>query len=220
MLILIYIIFIILILVEVKRNILSNINSINIDNIYDIAKTGDLILFKWHSLNIVREFASYFSHVGMVIEIKNKKYILETHLKGDTKVFGNFPGGVNIYNLKHRIMNYEGFNYIIPIQNNLITKDKKKLLMKKLIDYFKIPFNDNYANYYTFYCVPKIICDVCIDDKIINNMFCSQFMANILKDLDILDRKFSTLCISPESLLYLKNKNGFKIYSDINYIYK
>ena len=88
----------------------------------------------------------------MIFEHQNKKYILETHLKGDTDHMGYYDkGGVNIYELRNRINMYEGYNFFLKLNDNNRIFD----LHKKIPIYKNISFNDKYKKHFLEYCLPK-----------------------------------------------------------------
>jgi len=206
-------------------NIVKDLKDINL-------QTGDLVLFRWHTVDILHDIISPFTHVGMVISLNNKKYILETHLKGDTKHMGNEAGGVHLYDLQKRIEMYEGDNFILKIKDNLINDTNSQTLYNNFDLYSKIPFYDNYRGHYKNYCLPKMACDKCFAYYERKGMFCSEFVGFLLQELKILDKKHPIDCLTPSSFLYLNignntnntnNTNGTNyglIYTDIYKIYK
>lgn len=203
----------------IKRTAITNITSIKLkngekDDINDIeAETGDLILFRWHTVDVLHELFSSFTHVGMIIEINSKKYILETHLKGDTIHMGYKSGGVHIYDLEERINMYEGDNYILKINRDLINKSNEKILYDNLQDYLLIPFQDEYRDHYTNVCIPNMFCDGCVKSTK-KGMFCSEFIGFLLRELGILNEKVNTNCLTPSSFIDMKiidTKNDRKI---------
>lgn len=201
-------------------------------------QTGDLVLFRWHTVDILHDIISPFTHVGIVIILNNKKYILETHLKGDTKHMGNEAGGVHLYELQKRIDMYDGDNFILKIKDNLINDTNSQTLYNNFSLYSKIPFHDNYTGHYKNYCLPKMACDKCFAYYERKGMFCSEFVGFLLQELKILDKKHPIDCLTPSSFLYLNigndtnntnntnntndtnSANNGLIYTDIYKIYK
>lgn len=195
-----------------------NFRNINVSDLYSKATTGDLLLFRWHSVNLIQNFVSFFTHVGIVVEIENKKYILETHLKGDTAHMGVTDGGVHLYDLKERINMYNGYNFLLQLKEKYRNKNYEQIIKKNLNNYLKLPFFDNYKSYYMRQCFPRKICNTCFSqappDTEMN--YCSQFVGIVLKDLGVLDKNTNVNCISPYDFIFIKN-NGDKLYEDVIY---
>lgn len=159
---------------------------------------GDLILFRWNKVGILHDILSPFTHVGIVINGE----ILETHLKGDTE---SYRGGVHLYNLKERIKNYKGYNFILKKRIPL-TKFQTNKIMSNLEEYKKIPFHDEYEKHFKNVCVPKKICKSCFKEHIEKqSMFCSEFVGYILKEIGELPKDFNIQCLTPSSFLNLEN---------------
>lgn len=194
-----------------KINVIKNVKDVNL-------QTGDLVLFRWHTVDILHDILSPFTHVGMVISLNNKKYILETHLKGDTKHMGHETGGVHLYELQKRIDMYEGDNFILKIKDNLINDDNFQTLYNNFSLYSKIPFHDNYTGHFKNYCLPKMACDKCFAYYKRKGMFCSEFIGFLLQELKILDKKHPIDCLTPSSFLYLDIGNDTNNINNINYI--
>lgn len=213
----ILILILLILIISVKTYHLNNIEEIDLDNI-DL-QTGDLILFKWHTVDYLHELFSSFTHVGMVVIINNEKYILETHLKGDTIHMGYKSGGVHLYNLKRRINMYQGHNYILKINDDLINEDNSYTLQNNLNNYLLIPFHDEYRDYYKSVCIPNIICNNCFNYHK-KGMFCSEFIGFLLQELGILDQSFNINCLTPSSFNNLYNNTQIPIYNTIYKIIK
>lgn len=213
-----YWIFLILLILYIVFQPRLNFKDSTISEIYTLAKTGDILLFRWNTVDLVHNFVSFFTHVGIVVEIDNQKYILETHLKGDTKHMGNPNGGVHLYDLKDRIEMYNGHNFLLPLKDKFKSPNYNKIIKDNLDKYLKLQFFDNYKKYYMHQCLPRKICKTCFaqsspDTKYI---YCSQFVGMILKDLGLLDKKMDINCISPYDFIFMKNKKE-RIFQDIIY---
>lgn len=195
-----------------------NFKSTTTSEIYKLAKTGDILLFRWNKVDLVHNFVSFFTHVGIVVEIDNEKYILETHLKGDTKHMGNPNGGVHLYDFKDRINMYNGHNFLLPIKEKLKNSNHNKIIKDNLDKYLKLPFFDNYKKYYIHQCLPRKFCKTCFSESAPDTSFvyCSQFVGMILKDLGLIDKNMNINCISPYDFIFIKN-NKENIYQDIIY---
>lgn len=186
--------------------------------IYTLAKTGDLLLFRWHSVDLFHNIISFFTHVGIVVEIDNRKYILETHLKGDTKHMGNSNGGAHLYDFKDRINMYNGHNFLLPLEEKFRKSFHAEIIKNNLNKYLKLPFFDNYKKYYIQQCLPRKLCKTCFSKPPpdTTQTYCSQFVGMILKDLAILDKNTDVNCISPYDLIFIKNKKE-KVFQDVIY---
>jgi len=212
-----YIIFILLCILSIiflknyfMKNQINALQTYNLQKAYNFAEQGDLILFQWYKINPLQESVSPFTHVGIVIDINKKKYILETHLKGDTKHMGYKDAeGVNIYDFKKRIKMYKGKNYLLK-KNPMYKMD----IMQKLTEYINIPFYKEYKQHFVGYCIPKKICNSCLSDKIMNSMFCSQFIGYILQEQGVLDKSTNIDCLTPMDFLSLTNSHG-RIYTKL-----
>ena len=192
--------------------------NITVSDVSKIAKTGDILLFRWNSVDIIHNMLSFFTHVGIIVEIDNIKYVLETHLKGDTKHMGNPNGGVNIYKLEDRINMYNGHNFLLRLNNHLVQPYHTQIIKQNIQTYMNIPFFENYKHYYIKQCLPRKFCHTCFTHNSTpdNVMYCSQFVGHILKDLLLLDPNKNIDCISPYDFIFLKHNNS-KIFQDTIY---
>ena len=213
----IYIILIIIILLYIynytHKKELYNMKECNIDKIYDNIKTGDIILFRRDKLDIFSSMISLFTHVGIIVVFNNKKYILETHNKNDTKYMGYETIGVNLYDIKERIMNYKGNCYIVPINN--ISSLQQNLLINNIAKYKNIKFDNNFKQHIMTYCILKKICNTCINKTTKKNMFCSEFITFILIDLGIISNNIEKSCITPNNILNLTDINNKLLFKSI-----
>lgn len=210
--IIIYIIYIIL----NTLHILYFTQKLNIDNVYNLADTGDLIFFRWKEVSPYHEILSSFTHIGVVIVDNGEKYIVETHLEGDTSNIGVFSGGIHIYPLILRLKNYDGHLFLSKLNINDKPNINTKLFLKNIEQYKKtIPFHNDYRNYFKKNCIKNRLCKNCfsIEEKV--GMFCSEFIAFCLKELDIVDKDFEHRCIIPVDFRYIKNKNGENLYKNL-----
>lgn len=181
---------------------------VRLDQVYNESKTGDIIYFRWHTVDAQHDLVSKFTHVGLIVEKDNEKFILETHKKGDTVHMGVESGGVHMYPMKKRIEMYEGLNFF--------AKNKRSpTLPNKLEEYMKIPFYDDYTGHFTRTCLIKSLCEKCIDDdRKKKGMFCSEFVGYLLKEMGMLEQTRDLYCLSPESFETLKDANGEFIYGE------
>lgn len=201
---------------------------INLDDAYDSVETGDLICFRWKEVALEHEFISPFTHIGMVIvktnPITNKleKYIIETHLAGDTSDIGIYKGGINIYPLKLRINKYDGNIFLAKL-------DKSNRPRIENVNYFlsntnkykeSLPFHDDYKGYFKNNCLKKRIstklnCPKCFDIEEKNGLFCSEFVGFCLKELGILDSDFEHNCLVPGDFRFIKDSNNNILYKEL-----
>lgn len=209
-----WIIFLLVIIYILSQHRLTFTN-ITISDVSNIAKTGDILLFRWNSVDIIHNMLSFFTHIGIIVEIDNIKYVLETHLKGDTKHMGNPNGGVNIYKLENRINMYNGHNFLLRLKDNLVQPYHTQIIKQNIQTYMNIPFFENYKRYYIKQCLPRKFCHTCFvhNSTPDNFMYCSQFVGHILKDLLVLDPNKNIDCISPYDFIFLKHNNS-KIFQD------
>ncbi len=187
--------------------ILNNYKIISIENINEKVETGDIVLFRNNKLNIkntIIQIQSLFSHCGVIIEKDNKKYILESTIKGDIDPYDiNDKGGVNINELIQRINKYNGNIYIIKIK--YIDNEQKKLLLNNYNKYMNIDYDVNFMENY-------IKCNIFYKNKYNNSyMFCSEFIYNIFKDIGLVKNNKCSKCISPFDIynLQILDKNNF-----------
>lgn len=215
----IYWVILLLILIYILFQPRLNFKNMTVSDVSKLAKTGDLLLFRWNSADIFHNIISFFTHVGIIIEIDNVKYVLETHLKGDTIHMGNPNGGVNLYKLDDRINMYNGHNFLLRLKDNLVQPHHIQIIKQNIQNYMKIPFFENYKLYYIKQCLPRKFCHTCFSNTSLSNdsMFCSQFVGHILKDLLVLDPNKNIVCLSPYDFIFIKDNNKSKIFQDTIY---
>ena len=151
---------------------------------------GDLVFFKWHTVDWLHELISTFTHVGIVVTVHNRKYILETHHEGDTSMLGFNDGGVHLYDMNERIHKYEGYNWICKLKTPL-TKTQKHVLYKHLPNYFHIPFTTDYKKHFINHCLLG-------SSSHSKDMFCSQFVCHVLQDIGLIDKNTNIDCMTPD----------------------
>jgi hypothetical protein len=188
--------------------------NISLDETYKIAKTGDILLFRWNNVDLLHNIISFFTHSGIIVEINNEKYVLETHMKNDTTQ----NGGVNLYKLSERINMYHGHNFLLRLKNNLVQSNHSHIIQQHIKQYLNLPFFDNYKKYYVQQCLPRKFCNSCFSQSPPDTpfLYCSQFVGIILKHLHLLNPNTNVNCISPYDLIFIEN-NGNKLYQDIVY---
>lgn len=205
-------------------SIFLNINEIlykslekTVDEIYEMAETGDLVYFRWHEVDFKHEIISPFTHIGMIIELDNIKYIIETHLKGDTENIGVYTGGVHIYPLKLRLSKYEGYNFLTKLSTNAKPTNTDIMYFLENIDKYKeIPFKNEYEDFYLQKCLKHNVCNDCFEksEPEQESLMCSSFIGFCLKELKIVPRDFNYTCLTPNDFKFIK-KNNKQIYNNI-----
>jgi hypothetical protein len=149
---------------------------INYKDIKDTLKQGDIILFSAYSFEISTRLLGdqSYSHIGMVIEDENKLYSLEM-VDGDYIL----PGEQLSYNiiktpLYERIANYGGYVFISSKReiNTYEENDKIKKISNRQ---------------YKFSTKSEQIKTILFNKNYKNNKFCSEYIAEILTELNIID---------------------------------
>ena len=199
-----------------KSILLNDLINLNTNDVYELSETGDLIYFRWNEVALGNEMISPFTHIGMIIEINNKKYIIETHAKGDTKNMGVDTGGVHIYPLKMRLNYYEGNTFLVKIKNEYKpTYDNIKYFIEDINDLKAIPFKENYKDFFYKKCIKRRVCDNCFgNEDITDTLMCSEFVGICLKKLKIVDDTFEYMCLAPYDFQFIKKNNSY-IYENI-----
>ena len=153
-----------------------NLDTIDLDSIYNDLKTGDIVLFR--SKRWTRFFTKY-THVGMIVDINSQKFILEIN-RYDYKKY-NVKKGVGLYEIYSRIESFSGDVYILPMKYKYITIEKQKKLFLNLSKYKEIEFDNTIYSYLFKKKLIKLGFPF-IKFKQRNGMFCSEFIEYILKD--------------------------------------
>jgi hypothetical protein len=188
-------------------------NPIDIDQLYKICKTGDIIYFRWPYPDIGFRLFSKFSHVGMVYRKGKNVYILETHPEGDASELGVDESGVHLYDLKERVEKYTGICYLSKLNiDSCVLRESgsdslnvHKFVENELDKYKKIPFDEDFRYNYVMAYLHHLIGKTRKNDK----MYCSTFIGFILKDLKLLDDNYNIEVFSPSSFLHLKKEDTF-----------
>ena len=90
---------------------LRTLDRISAEKLYDDCKTGDIIYFRWNSVNPLHEIFSKYTHMGMIVVMNNEKYIFENNPIKVAKMLGIDKSGAHLHNLQDRIDDYEGYIY-------------------------------------------------------------------------------------------------------------
>lgn len=169
---------------------------------YPGLRTGDLVLFRSRAADPLRSVVSAFSHVGMVVDpgkgSGRPKLVLETHHEGDTDHMGfKRRGGVNLYDLDHRVATYDGNVYVLSLDPGF-TLDGAAVL-DRVGAYAKMPFADGYRSWYIQQCMlrrgPR---------QPPTAVFCSQFVGLVLRDFGVLPPDANVWCLNPQSFVAME----------------
>ena len=187
----------------------------SLEDIYRIAKTGDIIYFRWEHMSVEMNYITPFTHVGMVLvdPSDSKKYILETHSAKDLEYLGIITSGINIYPLRMRLATYKGKLYYSRLHTH-VNMDIIRFVefMAKIVVYKDtIPFLEGYKAYYMRDCIISPTTKR-------TALYCSEFLGLCLKDLGILSKDFNHLCLLPHAFMHIVDDNGNKLYGRITQI--
>ena len=180
--------------------------TITIDDTIKKAKTGDLILFRWSFMDPIFRCFTKFCHVGMVIKMNNKLYILETHPEeydDDDIDKINPKKGVNMYELDDRLREYDGTCYYLNLKDIYYNSKFNTIFDLKYTEYKKIPFDD----YFRLHFILNIL-NIKLYDK--ESMYCSEFIGTVLKDFKLLEDDIDINKISPGSFEHMNKYNSLK----------
>lgn len=181
-----------------------NYNEINLDNVVDIADSGDIIITRWYHVDLGIRLFSKFCHVGMVNkDEKGKLTLIELHPK-ETDDDGSTKEGVNVYPFKERIKELDCTCYFLKCTRNF------KINLDNLDKYKKVLFDKNYRwNFVKYWMQHQLRWD---SEKNLKEMYCSQLIGFILQDSNILHENFNIHTLSPASFEHLYDNLGKKIY--------
>lgn len=218
------------------QNETRHLPKLNIDSICQTCQTGDIILFRWYYIDIGFRLFTKYCHVGIIFRNKQgDTYLLETHpdetqesneiLNNVNKTNGklssklpnknNIKRGVNIYPLKTRLEEYDGYCYFLQLDKRIRDHTNNSVLNKKKLKLYKtIPFDDNFR--YTFlqsWFYNKLGWEMPSKSK----LYCSEFIGLVLKDIGVLEPHFNIHILSPSSFESLK-RNNITLYTNIHQI--
>lgn len=151
---------------------LPGIGIVPLERVLVECQTGDLIAFRHHTIGLTHQFVSQMTHVGIVLRHgpSQTPYIAGTHAAGDVQYLGNPKGGVNMYDLKKRVVGYEGEVYWSKARQ----PPGVRTLLKSLQQHANVPFDDQYKIRYAmrrFLNAPE--------DDVNPAMSCSTFVAAV-----------------------------------------
>jgi|688.fasta_scaffold596222_2 hypothetical protein len=179
----------------------------------EIAQTGDLVIFRWNTIDVGFRLFSKFSHVGMIVKHKGKLYLLETHPK-EIPESEIDDSGIHLYHLKNRLEEYYGNYYFTQL--NTSTKERE-ILRKHILDNLKmykkkIPFDTNFRNMFVLNYFYNLF-NIKLAKK--ESMFCSEFIGTILEICKIYKHHKNISSINPGTFLEFKKKNGSNLYGPL-----
>ena len=184
-------------------------NEIPLENLLDIADSGDILLFRWKFINPEFRIFSKFCHVGIILRDSNQDLFLsEIHpLETDEKT-NTTKKGVNVYPLKQRIQELQKMdNRCYFLKSRIVIPNVEKNTWL----YSKIPFDDAFRlNFVKNWFFSKIGYKQQTELK---SIYCSQFIYLILEDL--LNDEYNINNFSPDCIEHLHDKMGNKMFNDI-----
>ncbi len=186
-------------------------------NIRDELDTGDLVFFSsddYYSRCIRKLGNCIFSHVGFVIKLDGIIFILECDLDAsyDFLLKKELNKGVHLIQLDEKIHDYEGiiFGYKKLEKGNFsIDKLKKIMNETKYID-----FNTDHLNLWGTVFKNDTYSNLL---KKNNKMFCSEYMAFLLKEFNVIKDTYLNSHYSIKDFADDFDTNSGYKYSSINY---
>lgn len=202
----------------------------SIKDICNIAKTGDIILFKIHNIPEFYHHLITYTHVGIVIvhPITKEKYILESHqTMPKTKLSmyetsSYMTDGIHVYSLYNRLnqrTDYEYRLFHLQLKDNFPIADEKLMkFVSNLPGYMKkVPYYYDYERYIWNNCTLNKLCHKCFGFEHKSELFCSEFIGFVLKLLGILSEDFEHRCLLPGDFRIIQN-DGEELYENLTII--
>jgi hypothetical protein len=216
MLLLLLIISIILTVLS-RIDLLYNTKALSLDEIYELADTGDIIYYRWKYIWFGQDLITPFTHTGLVVAhpMTKQKFVIETHLAGDTKNIGIYTGGINVYPLKLRLSTYSGTTFLTKLKNKPNNDDVLSFLTKLTEYKERIPFYEKYVQYFVRNCLTKRLFNHKTDFEAKEGMFCSEFVGFSLKELKVIPKSVEHSCLTPDDFRYIKDEKGEYLYKDL-----
>lgn len=185
---------------------------VSYEKMEEIAQTGDLVIFRWNTIDVGFRLFSKFSHVGMIVKHKGKLYILETHPKEfpDSEIDDS---GVHLYHLKNRLNVYNGTYYFTQLNTSDNKREQlRKHVLNNLNKYKKeIPFDLNFRNIFVLNYFYNLF-NIKLPKR--ESMFCSEFIGTILAKCKIYKHYKNISSINPGTFIEFK-KNGENVYGPL-----
>lgn len=201
--------------------LITTVKKKTIQDIYNSAKSGDIVIYKEAHIPIIYNHFIKFTHSGIIIvhPITKEKYVIESHQTYKSKKMSMYAtGGIYIYPLFDRLNDYNGDVFFAEIRNEVNKNDVIKFINNLPIYMKNIPFYYDYERYILLNCTINKFCFNCLGFNK-NGLFCSEFVAFILKELNMasgLDHR----CILPDDLINIKDDRGNRLFHDIILITK
>lgn len=203
-----------------KANTMKRVRLARLERILEMSKTGDLVLFRWNTVDALHEVFTSFTHVGMVVDIMGEKHILETHMEGDAVNIGVMDGGVHMYPFKQRVSAYDGEVFLLVRDQDIDETTEETFKLVTLPQLYDIPFDDAHRDHFKHYCIPNMLCSWCMTRPDVRpGMFCSEFVGHLLKELKLQGSGFETGCLTPGDFVNIQNEQG-KVYGHLFLILK
>lgn len=172
-------------------------------------RTGDLVLFRWHTVPAVHDLVSAFTHVGLVVHGPGGAYLLETHMRGDGKDMGSARGGVHMYPLARRVGLYRGSVFALRLRPGASRPDAARL-WSMLPGVHDVPFPARYARLFARRCVMGLGGgDAGVWKR---GMFCSELVAAVLRATGTLSAAHDVSCTTPESFVGATGPDGTLVF--------
>ena len=167
---------------------------INLAHLASHAKTGDIILFQYHTPGPSR-LVSTMSHVGIVERRGRHLYIWEAHAKGDADYLDVETGGVHIHPLAPRLKGYSGITTWAPVRRPL-TPAETVNLQAFLREMHGTAFDDKHTSRYVAECLLGMP-----SKPPSSSVFCSEFVAMAFDAVFGRRRARSTTCYTPDQVI-------------------
>lgn len=161
--------------------------------------TGDIILFRYVTTDLVFRFVSKFTHTGMIIKKNGTLYIIECHPNTLCECKNN--SGTHIYPLVQKLKTYNGSLYFCKMDLTVTQRKRiKRTVIKNQKKYKQISFEFDTmtllisAILHKKYPVKK------------KNMYCSQLVMKIFSD-SFVYKNNTSLPIVPDIFVNKKLRN-------------
>lgn len=167
--------FILCYIVSLENNNRYIYKYITYNDIKSDLKSGDLLLFSNQQFTLVPRILGdlTFSHVALIVKKDYELYSLEIVDNDIIYRNKNKMDGVIIVPLKDRLLNYSGYIYVASLVKPLTLLQQEKLYKFNISNCRFLKWTDLYNFFYIF-------------SKESNIKMCSQFIVNILEELEII----------------------------------
>lgn len=182
-----------------------NYYEIDFNNVLDIAESGDIVITRWHHVDLGIRVFSKFCHIGIINKNdKGELTIIELHPEETDDETGITKEGVNIYPFKERIQELNCICYFLK------SKRPFNINIDNLEQYKKVKFDRSYRwNFVKYWMQNQFRWH---GHKDLNYMYCSQLIGLILQDSNILHKNYPIHTLSPASFEDLYDNCGKKLY--------